>query len=75
MTKPTYEELEAAIRQTLRLIDEALPKFNWAASALDANAIRLLNDTSVKVRGLNARMMEGDQRIVDGALDRPSVSS
>lgn len=26
-----------------RLFTEALPKFNWGASALDANAIDLLN--------------------------------
>ncbi len=38
-----------ALQATKRLIDEALPKFNWGASALDANAIRLLNETPKKV--------------------------
>lgn len=39
------EALEAA----KRLFDEALPKFNWGASFLDANAIELLNTVPVKV--------------------------
>ncbi len=38
-------ELLPALIQAKRLIDEAFPKFNWAMSALDANAIRLLNET------------------------------
>ena len=33
-----------ALKLCKRLIDEALPKFNWAKSALDANAIQLLNE-------------------------------
>lgn len=32
-----------------RLFKEALPQFNWGASALDADAIRLLNETPAKV--------------------------
>lgn len=35
-----------------RLFNEALPKFNWGASALDANAISLLNEVPLKVRAL-----------------------
>ena len=38
-------EMLAALRLTKRMIDEALPKFNWGASALDANAVMLLNET------------------------------
>jgi hypothetical protein len=38
-----------ALEQCQRLIDEALPKFNWGASALDANAISLLNDVPIAV--------------------------
>ncbi len=38
-------DLLAALRLTKRMIDEALPKFNWGASALDANALMLLNET------------------------------
>ena len=34
-----------ALKQCERLFKEALPKFNWKDSALDANAIRLLNET------------------------------
>lgn len=42
--------VERAFLQTLRLFEEALPKFNWGASALDANAIQLLNETPGLVR-------------------------
>lgn len=33
----------AALRAAQRLCREALPKFDWGKSALDANAIQLLN--------------------------------
>jgi hypothetical protein len=33
----------SALQLARRLFDEALPKFNWGASSLDANAIDLLN--------------------------------
>lgn len=33
-----------------RLVKEALPKFNWGASALDANAIGLLNEFPGAIR-------------------------
>lgn len=32
-----------------RVHDEALPKFNWGASALDANAIGLLNQFGLQL--------------------------
>ena len=38
-----FAAAEAALELVCRLCDEALPKFNWGASALDANAIDLLN--------------------------------
>ncbi len=38
------------LEQVERLIKEALPKFNWGASALDANAIKLLNEVPLQVR-------------------------
>lgn len=41
---------EAALRLALRMCDEALPKFNWGASALDANAVQLLNETPPAIR-------------------------
>lgn len=39
-----------ALERCLRLFDEALPKFNWGASFLDANAIALLNEVPGEVR-------------------------
>lgn len=42
--KHQRDEMLVALNAAKRLFDEALPKFNWGASALDANAIRLLND-------------------------------
>lgn len=44
--KIVREGLEAA----QRLIEEALPKFDWGKSPLDANAIALLNETPGKVK-------------------------
>ncbi len=38
-----------ALRMTQRLFDEALPKFDWGRSALDANAIALLNEVPRQV--------------------------
>ena len=43
-------DLLAACKAAQRLFDEALPKFNWGASALDANAIQLLNEVPRMVR-------------------------
>jgi hypothetical protein len=45
-----------ALKQCKRLIDEALPKFNWGASALDANAIQLLNETPGIVNTIIAKV-------------------
>lgn len=42
-------DMLAALKAAYRMIEEALPKFNWGASTLDANAIHLLNDAPVKV--------------------------
>lgn len=39
-----------ALEQSEQLHTEALPKFNWGKSALDANAIALLGGTPTKVR-------------------------
>jgi len=43
-------EVRNLLRDAMRLFDEALPKFNWGASALDANAIQILNEVPVAVR-------------------------
>ena len=42
-------EAQDALQAAQRLFKEALPKFNWGASFLDANAIQLLNEVPVKV--------------------------
>jgi hypothetical protein len=47
--KPSEEMLNALLAMQ-ELIDVVLPKFNWGASALDANAIRLLNDVPIRIR-------------------------
>lgn len=44
------DKLEAALQLALRTFDEVLPKFNWGASALDANAIQLLNEAPLSIR-------------------------
>ena len=42
-------EAQDALQAAQRLFKEALPKFNWEASFLDANAIQLLNEVPAKV--------------------------
>lgn len=42
-------ELISALELANRMNQEALPKFNWGASFLDANAIQLLNDAPLAV--------------------------
>ena len=50
-----FEDLLAALERSLRLFNEALPKFNWDASALDANAITLLNQVPGEVSAAIAK--------------------
>jgi hypothetical protein len=45
-----------ALEAVQRLIKEALPKFNWGASALDANAIMLLNEVPGQIRAAIAKV-------------------
>jgi len=52
------EKLLAAVEAALQLCDEALPKFNWGASALDANAIKLLNEVPDQLRAAIAAVKE-----------------
>lgn len=40
----SYDALVKALQRAERLINQALPKFDWGKSALDANAIALLNE-------------------------------
>ncbi|MCP5004534.1 MAG: hypothetical protein GY941_11445 [Planctomycetes bacterium] len=51
----TVTELVEALELTERLITEALPKFDWGKSALDANAIELLNTVPSKVTNAIAK--------------------
>lgn len=53
------DRLAECLRDCQRLFTEALPKFNWGASALDANAITLLNEVPGKVAKALASLKEG----------------
>jgi hypothetical protein len=44
-----------ALRSVEQMIDESFSKFNWGASFLNANAIRLLNEVPIKVAKTIAR--------------------
>lgn len=50
------DELRETLKRCDRLFTEALPKFDWARSALDANAIALLNEVPGEVRAALARV-------------------
>lgn len=52
------DELVEALGCALQLCQEALPKFNWGASALDANAIQLLNEVPGKIAAALAKAGE-----------------
>jgi hypothetical protein len=43
-------EMIRALERAVKFFDEALPEFNYGASALDSNAIRLLNEVPGEVR-------------------------
>ena len=45
----TKAELLDVVLLTQKMFREAMPKLNWAESALDANAIMLLKDTEIAV--------------------------
>jgi len=44
-----FDKLVETLKQVERMNREALPKFNWGASFLDANAIQLLNEVPLMV--------------------------
>lgn len=44
-----HDRMLDTLKQVERMNREALPKFNWGASFLDANAIRLLNEVPLMV--------------------------
>jgi hypothetical protein len=47
--EPAGGDSLAVLERCKRLFDEALPKFNWGAAFLDANAIALLNEVPAEV--------------------------
>ncbi|MGF3027998.1 hypothetical protein ACQVP2_35055 [Methylobacterium aquaticum] len=49
------EQLIDALAAAQRMIDEALPCFDWGKSPLSAHAIRLLNETPLVVRAALAK--------------------
>ena len=62
---PAAERVETVLARVERLVDEALPKFNWGASVLDANAIGLLNDVPGEVRKLRADLRAGSIHVCE----------
>lgn len=50
------DELLTALNAAKQLFDEALPKFNWGASALDPKAIGLLNEVPRAVQAAIAKV-------------------
>lgn len=44
-----HDVLVEALIQSQKLFEKALPKFNWGASFLNAEAIKLLNDVPIEV--------------------------
>ena len=60
MLMPGESADRRALRACVRLIREALPKFNWGASALDANAIALLNEVPGQVDASLAKPDQAD---------------
>jgi len=59
-TAESCEEILETLEQVNRLYEEALPKFNWGASALDANAIDLLNTTGIRVTRLLSKLKSAE---------------
>lgn len=54
------EQLLVALKAAERMIDVALPQFNWGASCLSAEAIALLNETPGVVRAAIRRAEAGN---------------
>ncbi len=48
-----------ALERAVQLFDQALPKFDWGKSPLDANAIRLLNEVPAEVRATLRQLAGG----------------
>lgn len=59
------DRLKAALSLAGRMCNEALPKFNWGASALDANAIDLLNRAPMAIDAAMKERAEMTTAIAD----------
>lgn len=57
-----HQTLVEACKAADKMIREALPKFDWSASALDANAIRMLNETPGIIAAALALAEGGERR-------------
>lgn len=55
------KELTEALQLADKMVNEALPKFNWGASFLDANAITLLNEAPISIKKALANT-QGDSK-------------
>lgn len=54
-------EREAIIALAKRMCDEALPKFNWGNSALDSNAITLLNTAGLAIQRCDSSALAAER--------------
>lgn len=52
-----------ALSRCEKMIEEALPQFNWDASALSADSIKLLNEVPLEVRRALQAVMDASPRI------------
>lgn len=55
------DAMREALKRADRLCTEALPKFNWGESALDNNAIRLLNEVPGEIRAALSQANEQEK--------------
>lgn len=56
----SHEAMREALVLAQRLHQEALPQFNWGESALDANAIHLLNEVPIAINRALSSLTEGE---------------
>ena len=62
-----------ALKLALRLCEEALPKFNWGASFLDANAIQLLNTVPAAIKAALEQPVQPAHSEWNAALDEAAA--
>lgn len=67
------ESTRAVLLRCRELFEKALPKFNWAASALPAEAIKLLNDVPLEVQRELAKPQSPQYEVVGYYMDSAPV--